>query len=258
MRLKAIVSLFIFFFGSLHIVSAQEEEPSTQRSKFTFGTELGIVLGTPYQKPEEGAKGNLGIGPNLGIFARYRIIDKLSVQTGLTYVVKKAKYDTPAVDRYYKDDVAAKDSDGNPLIINGEPIIFDIETFFNGTVEGSFNNKYIENPILVIYDLGSRWSLHTGFYTSYLLSGEHKGKATGVVGDNFLTLDKEEFDESSDINTWDYGLNLGANYKVFKQLECELRLTSALRSVFQDDYQAADGIVRNMYLQAKVNYTFQL
>ncbi len=242
-----LILAFLMFISSY---SFAQEEQTPKKSNFVFGSELGIITGSPIGPAEEGAKGKLGIGLHTGVFAKYFFNNAVAFQWGLAYNAKKASYETPVYDQdyTYHQDIALPD---------GSTVTAIIDTYFNGNVRGNFNNTYLESPILVYYYFNPRFSLHGGGYAALLLRGNHEVWATGVVGDNFDTVADEYSDESPFINKWDYGMSLGVNYKVYKQIECELRLSSGLRSIFSSEYQLADVTVRNVYMELKANYTFQ-
>ncbi len=234
-------------------ISAQEQQntKSFLRDKMIFGTEVGIIFGTPYGPAEEGAKGKPGLGLHGAIFARYDIAPRFGMQLGLAYNAKKASYSSPVIDQdytYYQD----------LNLPDGSTVTAVIETFFNGTAKGKFNNHYLEAPVMVFFNLSDKWSVLGGGYAALLLKGEHKVWATGVVGDNFDTVEDEFSDESEFISKWDFGLNTGVNYKIYKQIECELKISSGLKSIFKDEYQLAEDTIRNIYMELKANYTFQL
>lgn len=265
------MKIFHTILFSLLILSTTlfSQNNTSKLANFTFGTELGIVAGTPIAPSEKGstftvgsgvnqttmtvgdAKGRPGMGVHGAIFARYHFNKKIGIQSGLAYNAKKAAYKTPAYNQDYTYLFVIDLPDGSTTTA-------EIATFFNGEVEGNFNNQYIEVPLLFLYSWNDKWTAQAGGYAAMLLKGSHKVWATGIVGDNFDTVDNKFQDESESINKWDYGLNAGINYNIFRQFETELRVSTGLRSIFSDDYQLAEDTVRNLYIELKANYTFKL
>lgn len=241
--LTSIITLFLST-----SIFAQDQSNS---SPFTFGTEIGATVGSPIGPAEKGAKGKLGLGPTVGIFARYEINPRWNIQTGLNYIHKKATYSSPVNDQSY-DYIYEQEVQGDILVFEIEGIIL------NGSVRGEFNNKYIQAPIIGFYNFNDRFSINGGYYIAYLISAGHDVWATGVLGNNFTTLDDYYSNEKESIAQWDHGASIGANYKLRRQLEAELNISTGFSSVFSDDYQAAEDTIRNTYLTLKVNYTFQL
>lgn len=260
-----LLSATIILLASLSLFSQDENE--AKYSKFSFGTELGVMYGTPIGPSDKGStitvgtapndvslilddpKGSPGLGLRVGVFGRYAITDKVGVQLGVAYTVKKANYSAPAYDQDYTDVQELELPDGSFITIT-------TPTFFNGNVRGEFNNKYLEFPLTVLYHFNDKWTVNGGGYAAMLLSGSHKVWATGIVGSNFLAIENEFSDESDSIGKWDYGLNVGVSYNILKQLEAEFRISSGLRSVFSDDYQLAEDTIRNVYMELKANYVF--
>lgn len=237
--------------SSLSLSLTSQDESSQSNNRFIFGTELGAIYGTPIGPAEKGATGKPGLAPVLGFFARYKINDKWGIQTGLNYNEKKASYNSPVIDQSY-DYTYEEEVQGNILVFEIDSIIL------NGSVRGKFFNKYLQAPFLVYYDLNDKLSIQGGGYISYLLSGGHDVWASGVLGNNFTTLDDYYSNEKNSISNWDYGASLVVNYDIYKHFEAELRITTGLRSVFSDEYVLAEDRIRNVYLALKINYTFKL
>ncbi len=261
------ISLLTFFLSMG--LQAQDRESTSFLSKITFGTELGIIYGTPIAPADKGstitvgpegnqatitvddAKGRPGLGLHGAIFARYHIKNQLALQIGLAYNAKKATYESPVYNQDYTYNQVLNLPDGSTATAV-------IETFFNGEVDGEFNNQYLEIPISIRYYWNDKWSVVGGGYTAFLLKGGHDVWATGIVGDNFDFVEREYSNESENIGKIDYGLSAGLNYKIFGQFETELLFSSGLRTIFSSDYQLAEDTVRNVYVQLKANYTFKL
>ncbi len=239
---------FILLVSSLFCltaIQAQDEKP------LYFGTSIGAAIGTPIGPAEEGATGAPGVGLHAGILTRYYFNDKIGLQIGLNYSSKKAKYDSPANDRFYTYII-------EQVISPDETIELVVDTYFNGQVEGEFSNQYLGAPIDVYYRLNDKWTVLGGVYFAYLLRGKHDVYATGIVGDNFLDVDNEYSDESFGLRDQDYGFNAGINFRAFNQIEAELRITTGLTSIFRDDYPGTTDTIRNVYLELKANYLFTL
>ncbi len=267
--MKQILLLIFVIFLNITFLFSQDEGNAPKRSKFIFGTDVGILYGTPIGPSEKGStitvgtapndvsltlndpKGSPGFGLHIGVFGRYNFNQKIGLQLGLAYRVKKATYQAPTYDQDYTLEGITL-ADGTYL-----PYTEPLDTYFNGTVKGEFSNKYLEVPIVVLYQFSKKWKVLGGSYLSYLLNGSHKVLASGIVGNNFLAIEDEFSDESAFINKWDYGVNTGVNYQIYNNIECGFRISSGLRSIFTEDYVLEDT-VRNLYMTLKANYTFQL
>ena len=77
-----------------------------------------------------------------------------------------------------------------------------------------------------------------------------------MINFGMLPVENQAFDESQHLRTLDYGLVGGIRYRTDFGINCDLRLTSGMRSVFKDTYPLAEGVVRNIYLQLAAGYIF--
>jgi len=217
-------------------------------AQFSGGIKLGLTAGTPIGEIEEGAKGKLGLGTIGGILTEYRVTEKWGVGIELYYIQKKSSFNTPAtVDEYDYLYHPPGPVDSVWLVAK-----------FNGIVDGSFDNRYIQVPILGHYYLSDRFSIIGGPYFAYLLGGDISGTSSGEVTIHVGTVDveNEPFNESQHLEKLDYGMATGVRYKTNFGMVYDLRLTTGLRSVFKDTYPLADGVVRNMYLEFTAGYKF--
>jgi len=231
-------TLLILFLLSLNIAQAQ----------LSTGIKLGLTTGTPIGPIEDGATGKLGLGSIAGVLAEYELNDKFRLGLELYYTQKKSTFSTPAeVDEY--------DYLFHPP---GTDTMVWIVAEFQGFVDGQFDNRYIEMPILGHLYFTERFGVTLGPYFSYLLEGDISGVSTGdvTIGVGTLPVENQIFDESQHLNTLDYGVVGGIRYRTNFGMNYELRLTSGLRSVFKDTYPLAEGVVRNIYLQLTAAYKF--
>ena len=65
----------------------------------------------------------------------------------------------------------------------------------------------------------------------------------------------EPFDQSSELNKWDYGLLIGATFITQRRINFGATLTMGLRSIYRNNYKYIDGVVRNVYLQTFVQFS---
>lgn len=226
------------FIGNVH---AQEME---------FGLKGGLNIGTPYGVAEEGASGSLGVGPLLGMTWTYRINHKWSFHGEFLYSQKSSKFYTPV-----SGDTIYRDYSYTP---NGDSIPTEVHTMYNGFVDGKFDNKYLEIPLYASYNLSRRFRLMFGGYIAYLLDGYNAGTADIDVGDPqspFTTVTDEPFDQSDELHNWDYGLLLGVAYMTERRISFGLDVTTGLRSIYEKNYKYIDGTVRNIYMQAFVQFS---
>jgi len=223
---------------------------NVHQAQFSGGIKLGLALGTPIGKVEEGAKGKLGLGSIGGILTEYRVTEKWGLGLELYYIQKKSSFNTPAsVDEYDYLHYPPGPVDSVWIVAQ-----------FDGVVDGRFDNRYIQVPILGHYYFSDRFSAIAGPYIAYMLSGDISGTSTGEVMIHLgkIEVEDEPFDESQHLQTIDYGLATGLRYKTNFGMIYDLRFTTGLHSIFKNTYPLADGIVRNIYLEFTAGYKFGL
>ena len=164
--MKGFLSLFLF----LSIAGF------TYSQKLFVGPKLGFNIGAPLPigNIPKGAKGTPLACHNLGIFCKYKFSDKFSLQGELLYNRKGAQFVTPLDSMPFTDHIQ------HPILPD---IWLNVETFFNGTAEGAFDNYYLEVPLLLSYKIGnSKWSINTGGYYGWLAQTETHAIAKGYAG----------------------------------------------------------------------------
>lgn len=72
--------------------------------------------------------------------------------------------------------------------------------------ETKFNLQYIDMPVLAVFKLGNAVEIHAGPYWAYLLGANID--TDGDLGDDFVQLDRKNFDN------WDYGLAGGIGFNL--------------------------------------------
>lgn len=72
--------------------------------------------------------------------------------------------------------------------------------------ETKFNLSYIDVPVLAVFKLGSAAEIHAGAYWAYLVGANID--TDGDLGDGFVSLDRDNFDN------WDYGLVGGIGFNL--------------------------------------------
>lgn len=220
-----------------------------QAQEMEFGLKGGVNIGTPYGVAEKGASGSLGIGPLIGMTFAYDLGSKWSIHGEFLYSQKGAKFRTPVSgDTVYRYNT----------ITPTDTIPSEVYTIYRGWVDGKFDNKYIDIPLYASYDISRRFMLMFGGYFSYLIEGLNVGTADIEVGDPahpFTTVTDEPFDQSSELNQWDYGVLIGATYVTQRRINFGASLTTGLRSIYHNNYKYIDGVVRNIYLQTFVHFS---
>jgi len=219
-----------------------------QAQDMEFGLKGGLNIGTPIGAAEKGASGSLGVGPLLGMYFAYDLGTRWAIHGEFLYSYKGAKFRTPVSgDTVYRYNT----------ITPTDTIPSEAHTIYNGWVDGQFDNRYLDVPIYASYTLSQRFYLMFGGYVSYLLNGSNTGSADIEVGDPnhpFTTVTDEPFDQSSELSKIDYGLLFGTTYMTKHRINVGVSLTAGLKSIYQQNYQYIDGVVRNVYLQTFIQF----
>ncbi|MGB0402601.1 MAG: porin family protein [Salibacteraceae bacterium] len=222
-----------------------------QLHSFSLGPKIGLMAGAPIPHGGSSSIDSSGgiplIGPNLGMFFLVRFDEKWSFWIEGNYNRKATEYWAKANDLYYVDETCI------PLSNGGERCA-EIETIFNGTTWGKFDNRYFEIDALARYSFNEKWHLTAGGYYSVLTKSESKVQYDGYVGAS-STKTKSTKDLSLEMNSHDYGAILGFNYR-YKPVLVDFRISYGLNSIVREDYTPIDYPIRNVFTQLTVAYQF--
>ena len=225
----------LWFFGN--VVCAQGLE---------FGLKGGFNLGTPYGKPVEGARGSPGLAPSAGFYVISKLNLQWRIQAEFLISRKSSSFKTPV-----SGDTIWEDTETNPGHTYYWP------TIYRGWVTGEFNNTYLDIPVMLSYLLSDKWNLLGGIQFSYLLKGGNSGTADIEVGDPespFTHVEDEPFDQSEELNQWDYGIIIGSKYQINERFNLGTSLSVGLISIYNKNYKYLDKTYRNIYLQLSMGF----
>lgn len=148
------------------------------------------------------------------------------------------------------------------LSMAGEPPLLGRWT---GRVKTKVNNTYLTVPLLANYKLSPRWKLNGGVFLSYLLDGDFSGHVfEGYLRDGDPTGNKIEFtgddqatyDFSDDLRKFQWGVQLGADWKAFKHLLVNANLTWGFNDIFNSDFKTITFGMYPIYLNVGFGYAF--
>lgn len=144
-------------------------------------------------------------------------------------------------------------------VANGDGIV---SGYWTGKVETKVKNTYLSIPVLAVYKINERWNVSAGAYASFLLDGEFTGSAyDGYLRDGDPTGEKVElesaaYDFSSDICKFQYGVQAGAEYKIYKHLAVFADLKWGLNGIFPSDYTSVTFALYPIYGTLGFTYIF--
>ena len=204
------------------------------QSPVSFHINAGIIIGTPYFEPPEGATGQPGIGPLYGVELSTEIAPKLRLRCGVQYAIKGSEFQSPITGEY---DVAEG--------LLGLKLPFPLEVDYTGEVDGEYENRYLDFPVYLQYQALRKVSVGVGYQYSKLLKGHMSG--TVDVKALFMNFNDQEFDESALIKNHDQAILAEVNFHILKNLELKLRGSYGIEPIMIEDSSGL-GIPKNYYL----------
>lgn len=144
-------------------------------------------------------------------------------------------------------------------VANGDGIV---SGYWTGKVKTKVKNTYLSIPVLAVYKINERWNVSAGAYASFLLDGEFTGSAyDGYLRDGDPTGEKVElesaaYDFSSDICKFQYGVQAGAEYKIYKHLAVFADLKWGINGIFPSDYSSVTFALYPIYGTLGFTYIF--
>lgn len=137
-----------------------------------------------------------------------------------------------------------------------------VQGAWTGKVKTSVKNTYLTLPVVAVYNIDKRWSVSAGAYASYLLDGEFTGAAyDGYIRDQDPTGEKAEvtraeYNFSSDIRKFNWGLQAGGEYKAYKHLALFANLQWSMNGIFPSDFSSVTFALYPIYGTLGFTYLF--
>lgn len=135
-------------------------------------------------------------------------------------------------------------------VANGDGIV---SGYWTGKVETNVKNTYLTTPLLAVYQVNNKWNVSLGAYTSFLLKGNFTGYAydgylrEGAPTGEKIELDKAEYDFSSDIRKFQWGLQAGAEYQICNHLAIFADIKWGLNGIFPSNYTSVTFALYPVY-----------
>ena len=136
---------------------------------------------------------------------------------------------------------------------------------WTGSVKTKVRNSYLTVPILATYNLSKRWNLMLGPYVSYLIEKDFSGSVyDGYLREDNPTGEKVVFegnqsasyDFTNDLRKFQWGLQLGGEWRAFKHLNVYADLTWGLNDIFKKDFKTITFPMYPVYLNVGFGYAF--
>lgn len=140
-----------------------------------------------------------------------------------------------------------------------------IKGLWTGGVKTKVKMSYLTIPVLANYRISSRWKVMAGPYFSYMMNGEFSGNV--YEGDlrtpdasgsrvNFEGENMAAYDFSDNLRHFQWGLQVGGEWKAYKHLNVHADLTWGLNDIFEKDFTTVSFAMYPIYLNLGFGYEF--
>ena len=243
------IIIFLFLLPCLVI------QNSIAQQQFDFRIKAAFNIGgtAPVPLPAEIRKINSyepAMSTLLGADVIYHINDKWGLMSGLKFETKGMS--TKATVKSYYITMNVSDGDETGMM----------KGVFTGKVKTTVKNEYLTLPLVGVYKLSPRWDVNAGLFFSLLLKGDFNGGAyDGYIRDmnpvgEKIGVNDASYDFSSDIRKFNWGGQIGASWKAYKQFSVFSDLTWAANGIFKNDFDGIAFDMYNIYLSLGFAYTF--
>lgn len=241
--------LFILLFLPIFIVVSQEENGDREyriKAGFSIGGTAPMPLPAEIRKIESfNPLMNLMIGAEV----KHVLNKNWSLLTGLQFETKGM--DTQAQVKSY-----------NITIVSGGE--GEISGVFTGMVRTRVKNSYLTLPVLAMWkpDLQSQWGIKFGLYGSFLLDGAFSGSAydgylrEGDPTGQRIDITTATYDFSKELQLWNWGAQLGAEWRPFPHLLAGIDLSWGINSIFKKDFDVITYKMYPIYCALSFGYVF--
>jgi hypothetical protein len=215
-----------------------------QNAKWQIYPSLGIDMGGavpfPLSDIPEGSKGTPKLSPDLGLGFGYTISGRVDLDFEVNYHILafSASADVRSQPFYYDDH---------------QDVIY-----FSGHTNTDVELRFLEFPLLAVYNFSPAWSFTPGLYYSRILEGSFNTKSSnGVISpDKSITdaatlpgIANTSYNFNDFIDNWDAGMILGFRYNLNHKLFFWSRMQVGFKSIFKKDF---DNIEYELY-QVRLN-----
>lgn len=141
----------------------------------------------------------------------------------------------------------------------------ELEGLWTGGVKTKVKNSYLTLPLLANYKISPRWKLVAGPYFSYMLEGNFSGhvyeghlRTPDATGSrvNFEGESIATYDFSNDLRKFQWGIQVGGEWRAFKHLNVYADLNWGLNDIFKKDFNTITFAMYPIYLNIGFGYSF--
>ena len=141
----------------------------------------------------------------------------------------------------------------------------ELQGLWTGGVKTKVKNSYLTIPVVANYKISNRWKLSAGPYISYLIE---RGFSGHVYNGHLRTPDQTgsrvvfsgesiaTYDFSENLRKFQWGLQLGGEWRAFKHLNVYADLTWGMNDIFKKDFDTISFAMYPIYLNVGFRYAF--
>lgn len=249
--MRSTIYIIFFLIGSVLTATAQKDTVQVTNDveyRFAMGVQLGTDIGGAIPFPFSNVPSPFNpypqLYPSLGLKLTFPVTNKWGIGAEITYKKELIDADAKIKNQRFNDKK-------NDLIAR-----------FTGSAEMSMDFTMLEVPVYAKYTFHNQKDrILLGGYFVYVM----KGKFNIQVNKGFMMTDEEVYngaieDEPLEINfsdildTWDAGIVLGYERKLFNRVEIGLRASWGLKDIFKRDNQYFDYKMLHMRGTLVVSY----
>lgn len=137
-----------------------------------------------------------------------------------------------------------------------------MEGAWTGNVKTKFRCSYLTLPILATYKVSPRWKVKLGPYFSYVTERNFSGSAYDGYLRNIdptgemVNVDNATYDFSDDLRRFQWGTQLGGEWRAFSHLNIYADLTWGMNSIFKKDFKSVTFDMYPIYANLGFAYVF--
>lgn len=140
-----------------------------------------------------------------------------------------------------------------------------VRGYYTGKVKTHIKNTYVTIPISAVYQLSSQWNLYGGAYFSFKIDQQFDGYVSegylrqgSPVGEKIAFEDgsRAAYDFSDEVRTFQWGLQLGAEYALTEHFILFPQISYGFNGVLHDGFDAISFNLHNIYLDLGFGYRF--
>lgn len=256
------IPVFVLSLAWIH-TSAQEAETTVQKIKsfFTDNTEYKAKVQL-----------SLGGASPLGIPAQIREIESFTPKSvvgfelnGTKWLNDKQEFGIRAGIKYEGRGMKTQARVKNYYTQIADDTGAQTTGYFTGHVITEMNNNYFTVPLSFVWNATNDWNFYGGFYFSLLTKKSFSGyiydgmfREGTPIGEPtpFEGTAHGLYDFSDDLKPFQWGNQLGAEYKLKNKMSISFDVTMANQQVFKSDFESISFKMYNIFGNLGVSYKF--